>query len=215
MGIKTDYLWVLKIINDNKAEISLDLLYHKIEILNNKRFEMWTRGSFYSVIRTLKSEKYIITRKTKKIPTSLMIKITKEAQDMLKIFEIEKTEKNNENKEIKKTKDPELSPDQILELTKSLEQSQEQVQELTRSLEQSKIEVKSLSQALEHSQSQIKSLKQSKSQKITSKKEHIEKEIEDLSKDELKTKVTRVVVKIIDGVNMDEEDFSIEQKKKN
>ena len=82
-------------------------------------------------------------------------------------------------------------------------------------LSQSKNEIRSLSQALEQSKSEVKSLKQiqTQSQKTNpnTKIKYVEKEIMDLSKKEMEKKVKRVVSKICDGVNMDEEEFSTER----
>ena len=154
MGIKTDYLLVLKIINDNKHEISLESLYQKILILNHEYFEMWTRESFYSVIRRLESKEYISTKLMKKIPTAKMIEITKEAQGMLKIFEsgsnqdIKKINGKNGKKDVKEIKKKEekiiiqkeirdLDDDEIAELTqevvyKIIDVIDKDIEELTR-----------------------------------------------------------------------------------
>ena len=95
MGIKIDYLFILKIINDydDKQDLTLDILHQKTEKLNEKMFEKWTRQTFYSVIRTLKAQNYLKTNLTKnQIPPALIIKITQEGQEVLRYFEKGKKE---------------------------------------------------------------------------------------------------------------------------
>ena len=119
---------------------------------------------------------------------------------------------------IKKTRIKKIPPENIIKITqKGLDelnifseliskeqfQKQNQIKKLTLSLSQSQSQVQSLTQSLE----------QSKSQKKISKKKYVEKELKDLNKEELEKMVKRVFVKMIDGVNMDEEDFSQEDLK--
>jgi len=99
MTIKVNYLAVLKIINDHNQDITADLLYHKVQSLNNDVRGKWERDTFYSVINLLEAKKLLTKKRIKKIPPEISIKITQKAQDMLKFFE---SGKNKENKIIKK-----------------------------------------------------------------------------------------------------------------
>ena len=100
MTIKVNYLAVLKIINDHNQDITANLLYQKVQSLNNDVRGKWERDTFYSVINLLEAKKFLTKKRIKKIPPEISIKITQKAQDMLKFFE---SGKNKENKNIKKS----------------------------------------------------------------------------------------------------------------
>ncbi len=185
-------------------------------ILQDRFLNINSKSGAYSAIERMKKDGLIAITRIIKIPPEIIISLKKKGSDELKeflnILAISESRPNS------LTKEPQKQPQEkseIKSLKQTLEKSQNQVKSLNHSIEKYKSKDQSLSKTLKESQDQVQSLKQSleksQSQKILPKKTNTEKKMAVLDDSEYNERALQIKEKIINVLNIDEENFSKDQ----